>query len=117
MAKKGRSYMKRIKASENKRIILGKVGENKSTVVKIPFPSDLIGYEMKLFYKIPNSLLSAEAPAENITAADGFIHWIITDDVTAKAGKVAFQIRFISGKQIVKSAVYEGVVLPSIYEL
>ena len=32
------------------------------------------------------------------------------------AGSAVFQVRFFSDKQVVKPAVYEGVVLPSIYE-
>ncbi len=106
--------MKTIIVEDGKSVLVGKEGESRYTELLIPVPADLVGYDIHLFCLYPQDLESVEIPETDFSVSDGFIHWILTDTATAKAGISQIQVRYIDGSRVIKSPVYQFNVLNSI---
>lgn len=106
--------MKSIIVEDGRAVLVGIAGESKHVELLIPFPADLAGYAVHLSCLHPQDLESTEIPETEFTVSDGFIHWILTDTATAKAGISQIQARFTDGSRVIKSPVYQFNVLNSI---
>lgn len=106
--------MQRIIAREDFVPCIGCVGENLATCVVVPFSPEFSDSTIQLFYTLPNS--SEPHEADRIKTVDNSVYWFITSAVTAKAGRVMYQLHFTCGNAVSKSPVYEAVVLRSINE-